>query len=172
MPRFTANGYEITTTGNETVLIDRRTWGLGWLMVALGLVGVVLLALGGLSRAQPVKPSIGSSVAALFAGGGLLLLAGLVGGIYRKRNARPVEEIEDALVLDRAGRVLRSRMGEIAVPLADVKARMHIDWWTRATMRVVVLSWPGGHRTVYRAFGRSRCLDVLHFFAEQGVDAQ
>ncbi|MFC2078001.1 hypothetical protein ACFLTM_04255 [Candidatus Bipolaricaulota bacterium] len=63
-------------------------------------------------------------------------------------------------------------MGEIVAQLSDAKARMHIDWWTRGSMRIVALSWPGGRRTVYRTFGRRRSLDLLEFLKEQGLDAQ
>ena len=174
MRRFEANGYEITATESEIIFIDRKTWGLGWLMAVLGMVAVLLIVLSGLSAAggaTELRPDVARVV--LPAAAALLVIGiWIIGRAYRRRRQQPTEEIRDTLIIDRSSQALRGRMGEIVAQLSDVKARMHIDWWTRGAMRIVALSWPGGRRTVYRTFGRGRSLDVLEFLKEQGLDAQ
>jgi len=174
MQRFEANGYEITATENEIIFIDRKTWGLGLLMAVLGMVATILVVLSGLTAAgvaTEIRPDVARVVLPVAAA---LLLIGIwiSGRAYRRRRDQPTEEIRDTLIVDRSCQLFRGRMGEILAQLSDVKARMHIDWWTRGTMRIVALSWPGGRRTVYRTFGRRRCLDLLEFLNEQGLDAQ
>jgi len=173
MRRFAANGYEITASESEIIFIDRKTWGLGGLIAVLGMVAALLIVLSGLSAAgaKEIRADVAGIVlpaAAVF----LLIVIWIISRANRTRRNRPTEEIEDVLVIDQSSQALRGRMGEIVAQLSDVKARMHIDWWTRGTMRIVVLSWPGGRRTVYRTFGRRRSLDLLAFLKEQGLDAQ
>lgn len=172
MGRFVANGYEIFASGGELRFIDRRTWGLGWLMVVLSVLAALLVALSGLNMAQLTELPSGFPNAALPVAAVLLLIAWGAGRTYRIRRDRPIENIQDVLIVDRSGQVLRDTLGEIAAELSDVRARMHVDWWTRGTMRIVVLSWPGGRRVIYRTFGRRGCLDLLSFLKEQGIDAR
>jgi len=173
MRRFAENGYEITVGENEIIFVDRRTWGLGWLMFVLGIPAAILIVLSVLSAAGASE--IGSDIpeAALLTGAaGLLVAIWFISRGYRARRDQPAEDIRDVLIIDRPSEALRGRMGETLAQLDDVKARMHIDWWTRGTMRVVVLSWPAGRRTIYRSFGRRRSLDLLAFLKEQDLDAE
>ena len=172
MQRFAANGYEITARENKIIFIDRKTWGLGWLMVVLGMVAALLIVLSALNiaRAMQIPPNLYSFLLPVAAA--LLLAVWIISRAYRTRRDLPTEEIPDILIADRPSQALRGRMGEIVAQLTDAKARMHIDWWTRGTTRVVVLSWPGGCRTVFRTFGRRRSLHLLAFLKEQGLDAK
>lgn len=173
MQRFAANGYEITASENEISFIDRKTWGLGWLIAVLGMVAALLIVLSGLSASGATEIRSGLASVALPAAAVLLLVViWIISRAYRVRRNQSTEEIRETLIVDRSSQALRGRMGEIVAQLADVKARMHIDWWTRGTMRIVVLSWPGGRRIIYRTFGRRRSLDLLAFLKEQGLDAQ
>jgi len=170
MQRFAANGYEIVAGETEIIFVDRRTWGVAWLMVALGGLAVAFLVLSIGIASGPESEVLGLLLAA-----GIAVLAvaiWLLGRTYRARRSQPAEEIRDLLILDLRSDALRSRMGEILAQTAELRARMHIDWWTRGAMRVVVLRWPGGRRTLYRSFGRKGCLDVLAFLREQGLDAE
>jgi hypothetical protein len=173
MQRFTSNGYEVIVDENEITFIDRKTWGLGVLMVILGSFAAILVILSVLDTTGKIKIRSDLSGIALPAVAVLLLIIiWVISRTYRTRRDQPAKEIQDILIIDRSSQVLRDRMAKIAAQLADVKARMHIDWWTRGTMRIVVLSWPGGRRAVYRTFGRRRSLNLLTFLKEQGLDAQ
>jgi len=170
MQRFAANGYEIIVGENESIFVDRKTWGLGVLMALLGAMAVVLVVLRvlGASKIQSDLLNIATpAAAALF-----LVVIWIISRTYRSRRDQPIEEIHNLLSVDPSSQELRNRTGEVVAQIEDVKARMHIDWWTRGTMRIVVLSWPGGRRVIYRTFGRRRSLDLLAFLKEQGLDAQ
>lgn len=117
-------------------------------MVALSTLAALLVALSGLSGAQATELLPGFPGVALPVAAALLLFVWGAGRTYRTRRDRSAEDIRDALIADRSGQVLRDRMGEVAVELAAVSARMHIDWWTRGTMRVVVVSRLAGRRRV------------------------
>jgi len=173
MRRFAKNGYEITAGKNEITFADRKTWGLAILMIVLCFSVAALLLLIVLHATGEMEPRSEALGIALPAAAVLLLVViWIIIPMYRTRRDQPTQEVKDILIVDQPSRVLRDRMGETVAQLADVKARMHIDWWTRGTMRIVVLSWPGGRRTVYRTFGRRRSLDLLKFLKEQGLDAR
>ena len=173
MHRFVESGYEITAGENEIIFVDRRTWGIALLMVVLGILAAILIVLSGLSVSGMAElRSDVSGVALPAAAAVLLVVIWLVGRTYRARRDTPTEDVRDILIVDRPSEALRGRMGEVLAQFDDVKARMHIDWWTRGAMRIVVLTWPGGRRTIYRSFGRRRSLDLLAFLREQGLDAE
>ena len=173
MHRFVENGYEITAGENEIIFVDRRTWGIALLMVVLGILAAILIVLSGLSVSGMAELRSDVSGVALPAAAAVLLVVIWLGGrAYRARRDTPTEDVRDILIVDRPSEALRGRMGEILAQFDDVKARMHIDWWTRGAMRIVVLTWPGGRRTIYRSFGRRRSLDLLVFLKEQGLDAE
>jgi len=172
MQRFRANGYEIVAGEHEIIFLDRKTWGIGWAMAVLGILAVVpiLMTVAGPGAVAGLPTAVAewgfpAAIAVL------ALAIWLLGRTYRRRRSEPAEEIRDLLILDLRSDALRSRMGEILAQTDELKARMHIDWWTRGTMRLVVLHWPGGRRTIYRTLGRRRSLDVLAFLREQGIDA-
>jgi len=172
MKRFVQNGFEILAGEHEIVFLDRRTWGIGWAMVAIGALAVILIVL-----AVTAAEALGGLPSTLIEWGFPGAAAGLALGIWvlvrlhRRRRSEPAEEIRDLLILDLRSDALRNRMGEVLAQSDELRARMHIDWWTRGAMRVVVLHWPGGRRTIYRSFGRQRSLEVLAFLREQGLDA-
>jgi hypothetical protein len=173
MHSFAENGYEVIAGEAEILFIDRKTWGLGWTMVTLGIVAILLTLLSGLSYVSDTRIVSDLAITALPAFAALLLIViWLLSRTHRARRNQPVEEIQHTLMLNRSSQVLRDARGGIVVELADVKARMHIDWWTRGTMRLVVLSWPSGRRTIYRTFRRRRYLELLAFLNKQGLDAQ
>jgi len=173
MRSFVVNGYEIIAGENEIIFVDRKTWGLAWLMLSLGLAaaGLVLLSALRTTGATELRSDVLElalpAVAVL-----LFVVVWIASRTYRARRAQPAEEIRDILILDWPSQALCDRMGRMFAQLDDVKARMHIDWWTRGTMRIVVLSWPGGRRTIYRSLGRRRSLDLLAFLRERGLDAE
>ena len=173
MQCYAENGYEIVAGENEIIFLDRKTWGIGWVMFALGVLAVVLIvfAVTGAGAPQGLPPVL---IEWIFPAGvaGLALAIWLLGRTYRRRRSEPSEEIRDLLILDLRSDALRIRMGEILAQTDELRARMHIDWWTRGAMRIVVLRWPGGQRTIYRSFGRKRSLEVLAFLREQGLDAE
>jgi len=177
MQRFSTNGYEVIVGESEISFLDRKTWGLSVLMIILGCCGVLLAFLSALwfvAGVSDTKMEFSETLGVAFPVGAVVLLVGvwIISRTYRARRTRPIEEIPDTLILDRLTQVLRNRTGDILIQMADVKARMHIDWWTRGAMRIVVLSWPGGRRTIYRALGRRGSLELLAFLNEQGLDAQ
>lgn len=109
-----------------------------------------------------------------FPAGAVLLLIAVL-GVHRAVRARrdsSVEAIANVMIVDRSARTVRNANGPIVARMEDLKARMHIDWWTRSTMRIVVLRWPRGKRTIYRSCSRRQSLELLAFLNEQGLDAQ
>jgi hypothetical protein len=167
------NGYEIIAGENEIIFVDRRTWGLPWVMVGFGIVALVFVLLSTLGTNAAVElQSAPLQLLPPTAAAILAVAIWLISRIYRRRRCEPAEEVRDLLVLDLPSRVLRNRMGEVLAQLEDVRARMYIDWWTRGAMRVVVLSWLGGRRAIYRSFSRRRALDVLAFLEQRGLDEE
>ncbi len=174
--RFARNGYEVMVNERDILFLDRQTWGLGVLMAILGACAAILTRLSGLGRtvegmaAQCGPPEIVSivfpAVAAL-----LLVAVWMVYRTYRIRRDQPVEAMRNILTVDRSAQTVQDAMGRIVAQLEHVKARMHIDWWTRGAMRIVVLSWPGGKRTIYRTCSRRQSLELLALLKQQGLDA-
>jgi len=142
-------------------------WRLHWIMIAMGLLagGVVLLYVPRLSTASTSGVQLDINRVALPSLAIFLVMIGIwfISRIYRSRRDQPIEEFRDRLILDHSRQVLKSKMGEALAQVPDVQARMQIEWWTRGPSRIVVLSWPGGRRTVYRTFGRRPCLEFLEF---------
>jgi len=173
MRRFVANGFEITAQEDEIVCIDRKTWGLHWLMIVMGLVAAFVIVFVALAAVgvEELQTDLGREV--LVAVPVLLvILIGVSYRTYQRRREQPSEEIEDTLIIDRSAQVVRNRKNEIVAQLPEVQVRMRTDWRTRGMMRVVVLGWPSGHRTIFRTFGRQRCLELLKFLNEWELDAK
>jgi len=173
MNRFAENGYEIVVSEDRIVFIDRKTWGLSWAMVGLSLAVVALALIGAWGvGGSPDLQFEAIELACLVSAAVLVIGVWFLGRIYRRRRIEPAEDIPDILIFDRHSGLLRDRTGTNLARIDELKARMHIDWWTRGTMRVVVLSWPGGRRIVHRSFGRRRSLAVLGVLRTQGIDVE
>ena len=160
-------GFEIRRENDEVLLINRRTWWLGYGMGMLGVLAMLLAVLGvfGLVGAAGVRLDV--PVIVLFgaaAAGGLIAAAML--SVYKKRRKLPQTEIPDVAVIDLAAGVLRERGGSVLARLDSLRAAVRIDWWTRGWMRLVVLTWPGGRKTVFRTGSRQRARIVAEYLRD------
>jgi len=159
--RYAECGFEIREDGDQVLLVNRRTWWLGYGMGMLALAAALFVVIGvlGLLGAADLRSDV--PLIALFAGAAAAgLLSAAMLPVYRRRRGRPVAEVEDTAVIDRPAGVLRGRSGDVLSRLDSMAAAVRIDWMTRGWMRVVVLTWPGGRRTVYRTGSRQRARQV------------
>lgn len=164
-------GYEIHRSDDEVLLIDRRTWPLGYVMGILGGLAVLLIAVGVLAALGTADSLYGVPSAALFGPAAALVLAvGAIWRAYRRRRDLPLSEVADRLVVDLPAGMLRDRQGDTLSPLDRVCVAVRIDWWwTRTLMRLVVLTWPGGKRVVFRTASRQRARKVAKILVDAGV---
>lgn len=169
---YNEHGFEIHTSEDEMLLADRKTWALSYAMVVLYGLAALLTVLGLLVSLGAMETRSDLPAVALFgAAGALLLPIAMIRRAYKVRRDLPLAEVRDWLAIDRPTKALRSRQGEILSQLDSVRAAMHIDWWTRGMMRIVVLTWPGGKRVVFRSINRRRALAVLKMLADAGIQS-
>ena len=160
-------GYEIHREDGETLLVNRRTWWLGYGTGMLGVLAMMAAVVGvlGLVGAVDIRSSVPAIVPfAITVACGLIAVAMLP--TYRRRRELPPDEVADAAVIDRAGGVLRERSGNVLAQLDSLGIAVRIDWWTRGWMRLVVLTWPGGRRIVFRTVSRQRARIVAEFLRD------
>lgn len=164
-------GYEIHRGDDETLLIDRKMWPLGYVMGILGVVVIVMIALGVLAALGTADSLSGVPPAALFGAAGAIALAvGAIWRVYKCRRDLPLSEVADGLVVDLPAGTLRDRQGDTLSALDRVCVAVRIDWWwTRTLMRLVVLTWPGGKRVVFRTASRQRAREVAKMLVDAGV---
>ena len=150
-------GYEIHREGGQTLLVNRGTWGIAYGMGILGMVASIaavvgLLGLVGVSDVQKDLPaSILLGLAAACA-----VIAGLMFPAYRRKRGLSPTEVPGTGIMDHGAGVLRGSGHDVLARLESVRVAVRIDWWTRGWMRLVVLTWPGGRRTVFRTWSRQR----------------
>ncbi len=150
-------GYEIHREDGETMLINRRTWWLGYGMGMLGVLSTLLAVLGAFGLVGAMNAGSDVPVIVVF---GLAVTFGLIAAAmlptYKRRRALPATEVPGTGIIDHGAGVLRERSGSVLAQLDSLRAAVRIDWWTRGWMRLVVLTWPGGRRTVFRTGSRQR----------------
>ena len=150
-------GYEIHREGGEILLVNRRTWWLGYAMGMFALLSLILAVVGalGLAGATGARSDVPAvlllGIAAGFASIGVLVLP-----VYRRRRALPTAEVPGAAVIDHSAGVLRGSGHDVLAQLESIRVAVRIDWWTRGWMRLVVLTWPGGRRVVFRSPSHQR----------------
>ncbi len=161
-------GFEIHREDGETLLVNRRTWWLGYGTGMLGVLAMMAAVVGvlGLVGAADLRSDVPAIV--LFAMAAVVcgLIAAAMLPTYRRRRELPPDEVADAVVIDRAGGVLRERSGNVLAQLDSLGIAVRIDWWTRGWMRLVVLTWPGGRRTAFRTVSRQRARIVAQFLRD------
>jgi hypothetical protein len=150
-------GFEIRSENDEVLLVNRRTWRLGYGAGMLGILAMLaavvgILVLVGAADVRSDIPWIAPIAVAVACG----LIAAAMLSTYRRRRGLPLDEVPDAVVVDRAAGVLRERSGNVIAQLDTLNTAVRIDWWTRGWMRLVVLTWPGGRRIVFRSGSRQR----------------
>jgi len=159
-------GFEIHRDDVVT-LVDRRTWGLGYGMGILALVAALVGVVGVLGLAGAAELRSGVPATALLAAAiGCGLASAAMLPAYRRRRDVPLEEVSDAVIVDPASGALRERAGDVLSRLDAVSVAVRIDWLTRGWMRVVVLTWPGGRRVVYRTASRARARIVADLLGD------
>ena len=103
-------GYEILRTDSETLLIDRGTWPLSYVMGILGALAVLLIVLGILVALGSVGSHSDVPSVALFGPAvGLGLAVGVIWRAYRRRRDLPLSEGVNGLVIDLHTGMLRDR---------------------------------------------------------------
>ncbi len=165
-------GYEILRTDAETLLIDRGTWPLSYVMGILGALAVLLIVLGILVALSSADSLSDVPPVALFGSAAALGLAvGVIWRAYRRRRDLPSSEVVDGLVVDSHTGMLRDRSGDTLARLDSVHVSVRIDWWwTRTLMRLVVLTWPSGKRVVFRSASRKKIRAVIRTLHDLGID--
>jgi len=158
MPRiFGECGYVIHREGDGTLLVNRRTRWLGYVMGMFGLSALVLVAIGVFAVVDASGVELEVSLASLFgAACACAALVGLMFPAYRARRGLPVSEVRGTWVIDHGAGVLRGGGPDVLAQLDSIRVAVKIDWWTRGWMQLVVLTWPGGRRTVFRSPSRRR----------------
>jgi len=164
-------GYEIHRSDDEILLIDRKTWPLYYVMGILGAVAIVMIALGVIVALDAADGLSGVPLAALFGlAAALVVVAGAIWRLYKRRCDLPLSEVADGLVVDLRAGVLRDRQGDMLSPLDRVCVAVRIDWWwTRTLMRLVVVSWPEGRKIVFRTVNRWRAREVMQTLQGLGI---
>ena len=164
-------GYEIHRGDDEMLLIDRRTWPLYYVMGILGAVAVLLIVLGILVALGTADSLYGVPPAALFGPAvALVVVVGAIWRLYKRRRDLPLSQVADGLVVDLPAGMLRDRQGDTLSPLDRVCVAVRIDWWwTRTLMRLVVVSWSGGSKIVFRTVNRWRAREVAKLLVDAGV---
>ena len=160
-------GYEIHREGDETLLVNRRTWGLGYAMGMFGILALILVVVGGLGLAGAADIELDVPLGVLFgAAAGCAAVSGLMFAAYRTRRGLPVAEVSGTCTIDHGAGVLRRSGHDVLAQLESVRVAVKIDWWTRGWMRLVVLAWPGGRKTVFRTPSRQRARIVAEALRE------
>ncbi len=164
-------GYEIHRGDDEMLLVDRKTWLLGYVMSVLGALAVLLIVLGILDALDTADGLSGVPSGALFGlAAGLVVIVGANWRAYKCRRDLPLSQVVDGLIIDLHAGVLRDRQGNALSPLDRVCVAVRVDWWwTRALMRLVVLTWPGGKRVVFKTASRRRASEVAQVLVDAGV---
>ena len=166
---FQEYGYEIHRGEDDILLLDRNTWILRYITGILGVAASFLLILGllvlfGVTQTlSDVSASILLVVSISF-----VIVASMLNRATKRRSAIPVAEISRRLTLDAQAGVLQDSRGDTLAALDSVRAVNHFDWSTRGMMRVVVLRWPGGRRTVFRTIRRQRVREIVQILNELG----
>ncbi len=164
-------GCEVHRSDDEMLLIDRRTWPLSYVMGLLGVVAIVMIVLGILVLLGEADDlSNVAAVAFLGLAAALVLILAAMWRTYKHRRDLPLSEVADGLVVDSRAGMLRDRQGDSMSPLDHVRVAVRIDWWwTRALMRLVVLTWPGGRRVVFRSASRKKVRAVIRTLHDLGI---
>ncbi|MCK5586265.1 hypothetical protein KAJ02_09355 [Candidatus Bipolaricaulota bacterium] len=166
---FQERGYEIHRSEDSILLLDRKTWIVGYITGVLGVTAFLLLALGLLVMfgATQTMPEVSGSVM-LVVSIGSFVVASMLNRVNKRRLAIPVAEVVRRLTLDSRAGVLQDGDGNGLASLDLVRATEQFDWSTRGMMRVVVLRWPGGRRTVFRTIRRQRAREIAQMLNEPG----
>jgi len=166
-------GYEIHRSENEILLVDRKIWPLNYAMGILGGLVVLLIALGILAALGEAESLSDVPPAALFGMAAALGIAfGSMWRVYRHRRDLPLSQVAGGLVMDLGGGVLHDRQGNTLSSLDRVGVTVRVDWWwTRALMRLVVLTWPGERCIVFRTASRQRARELAALLVDAGVGA-
>jgi hypothetical protein len=161
-------GFEIHRESDEVLLVNRRTWWFGYGAGMLGILATMAAVVGvlGLVGAADLRSDVPAIVLFAIVAVACGLIAAVMLPTYRRRRDLPLDEVDDAVVIDRAAGVLRERSGNVLARLDSLSTAVRIDWWTRGWMRLVVLAWPGGRRTVFRTGSRQRARIVAEFLRD------
>jgi hypothetical protein len=156
-------GYEIHRNDGETLLIDRRTWPLPFPIAIFAGIAVVLIGIGLVQLLMPsfVERPLPTGGVLLGFGVAVFFILTPIWGTYKRRRDLPVEEITDGLIIDSATGVLRHRDGEVLSQLDALGVETRRDWWwTRGVMKLVVLTWAGQKRVVFRTVSGRRAREL------------
>lgn len=167
-PLFQEQGYEIHHSGEDSLLlVNRNTWIVGYLTGILGVAAFLLLALG-LVALFGVTQTISevSATILLVTSIGFIIAASILIRVSKRRSAIPIDAVARRLTLDFHANVLQDGDGNTLASLDSVRATNRFDWSTRGMMRVVVLRWPGGRRSVFRTIRRPRAQEIVRILNE------
>jgi len=156
------HGYEIHRGEDSVLLLDRNTWLMGYITGILGVAAFLLVALGllVLFGAADTMSDV-SAFIMLAVSIGFFVIGSILTRFSKRRSAIPIAEVAHRLTLDSRAGVLQDSGGNALASLDSVRVGDHFDWSTRGMMRVVVLRWPGGRRTVFRTIRRARAREIV-----------
>jgi hypothetical protein len=122
-------GYEIHRENGMTLLVNRRSWGLGHAMGGLTILAMVTAALGVLGLAGASDIDLVIPVATLFGlAAAFASVAGLILPVYKRRRTQPATEVLGIGVIDPAAGVLRGREHDVLAQLETIRVAVRIDW--------------------------------------------
>ena len=165
---FQEQGYEIYRSEQDNILlVDRNTWIVGYFTGVLGVAAFFLLALGlaVLFGASQTMSEVSASIL-LVVSISFIISASMLIRVSKRRSAIPVVEVARRLTLDSRAGSLQDADGNTLATLDSVLVTNHLDWFTRGMMRVVVLRWQGGRRSVFRTVRRARAREIVQLLNE------
>ena len=166
---FQEHGYEVHRGEDSILVLDRKTWIVGYITGILGVAAFLLLALGllVLFGATQTMSDVSASIM-LVVSIGFFVIASILVRVSKRRSAIPVAEVARRWTLDSRAGVLQDSDGNTLASLDSVRATERFDWSTRGMMRVVALRWPSGRHTVFRTIRRQRAREVVRILNELG----
>jgi hypothetical protein len=165
-----ALGYEIRREGEDVHLLDRGAWPwihsttVFWSSAALCAIVGLLIRAGVVTSAKVSSSFLFAAAVGL---GALPVFMRIM--FMRPRNLPPPGDSAELVIDPQAGELRRSQ-GELVAQLESVRAVARIDWWwTWGLTQLVLLSWEGGHRVVFRSTSRRKAQAVLKMLADIGI---
>ena len=112
-------GFEIHRESGEVLLVNRRTWWLGYGAGMLGILATMAAVAGvlGLVGAADLRSDVPAIVLIAIAAAAWGLIVAAILPTYRRRRDLPLDEVTDTVVIDRAAGVLRERSGNVLARL-------------------------------------------------------
>jgi len=168
--QLSSMGYDVIPEDGMVQLVNRFTWSRNY-QTAVFLSCSALLAVLGLLVSEGVIAKAAVSASFLFSFAvGLAIYSIAARALLSPKRGKNVKTPAEVFVVNPARGELQTRGGEAVSSLDGVRAEIRVDWWaTWGLVSYVRLSWDGGQRIVFRAFGRTRTVRVFETLCAFGI---